>query len=560
MSQTAKASTHRPKILQIPSTTSSSSAAVITPVMQNPVPPPTLIEFVSATPPPLTFELVALAPYIAVVRHIAQIFSWESVWEESWLALAGWWALCMLSEPTLKFFLPFGIFFVFTLKWWTSHAVTSSVTSPPATENTVHAVVSDLTTIHALLPSSPFSDSLIPPSLTLIRMAAFTYPPYLILTYFVPLRICIAITGTLVLTHRARWARNARTVLVRSAHLRWGFYRLYSLFSGEPLPMPTAPSPPPEYASRPVSGITEYTNAASHTSEPNNEDDTTPRPSPPLRFLFTVYENQRWWMGLDWTAALLPGERPSWCSASQVPLPPPSAFSLPPPTTSFVPVGKNGRAKRVARWGWEEPEWRVLVRREGQDGLWRIEKTPPKDKDAADEGSGTAARMLRAARGRDSGGAGTSGATETPERDKSASADQHISDPSIIPGQEDDVVTDPEGWVYGDNKWEGASGKGGMGKYTRYRRWTRIATLTEMVELVGPGEFGVLRDSGAFSTFSGENTASMFTAGATSPTASSFSDWESAGSVPEPQKESQPGGTKGMLRQRLKAAVDGSGH
>ena len=29
------------------------------------------------------------------------------------------------------------------------------------------------------------------------------------------------------------------------------------------------------------------------------------------RFAFTVYENKRWWVGLDWTAALFHGERPS---------------------------------------------------------------------------------------------------------------------------------------------------------------------------------------------------------------------------------------------------------
>lgn len=29
---------------------------------------------------------------------------------------------------------------------------------------------------------------------------------------------------------------------------------------------------------------------------------------------------------------------------------------------------------------------------------------------------------------------------------------------------EDEPWTDGDGWVYADNKWEGASGKGGMGK------------------------------------------------------------------------------------------------
>ena len=38
--------------------------------------------------------------------------------------------------------------------------------------------------------------------------------------------------------------------------------------------------------------------------------------------------------------------------------------------------------------------------------------------------------------------------------------------------EEEIGVTDAEGWVYGDNKWEGASGKGGIGKvYSSYPRF-----------------------------------------------------------------------------------------
>ncbi|KAF8441379.1 Peroxin/Dysferlin domain-containing protein [Boletus edulis BED1] len=493
-----------------------------------------VVDFVSATPPSLTLLLVPLAPLIHHARHLTDILSWTAHWEESVLLLALWWSLCLFADLTLRFFLPVAVLFVFALRHWSDP--TASGPTPPATEAVLHALVDDLAALNALLPDP----SLPVPSLTLVRIAAVLYLPYLVLTYLVPLPICIAISGTLLIIHRARWARNARAALARSAHLRWAFYHFASLLSGTPLPTPL--TPPPEYASRPVSGATDYSSAHSHT----DDDPSAPRPSPPLRFLYTVYENQRWWVGLDWTAALLPGERPSWCSASQLPLPPPSTFSLPSPTISFVPVGKHGRAKRMARWTWEEPEWRVVVRKEGQGGLWRIEKAPPKD---TPDDTGTAARMLRAARG--------SSTSESPERDKKQLAD--LADSSIIPAHEDDIVTDPEGWAYGDNKWEGANSKGGMGKYTRYRRWTRIAVLTETVELVGPGEFGVLRDSGAFSTFtaSSGNTASMVTAGVVSPTASSFSDWESTGSAPEQSKEQKE--ARGMLRQRLKAAMD-SGH
>ena len=34
--------------------------------------------------------------------------------------------------------------------------------------------------------------------------------------------------------------------------------------------------------------------------------------APELMLRFTVYENQRWWLGLDWTIKLFPNERTPW--------------------------------------------------------------------------------------------------------------------------------------------------------------------------------------------------------------------------------------------------------
>lgn len=532
----------------MPLTAPMSSAATMSPVMQSPL---TLIDFVTTVPTPLASELVTLAPYIQAIRHFAQIISWESSWEESWLALATWWAFCLLSEPTLRFFLPLAVTFVLVLRRWTSSTHMSSAMSPPViTDSALHALVSDLTTIRTLLPSSPLVDSPLPPSFIVLRVLAFIYLPYLILTSFVGLRICIALCGTLFMIHRAHWARHARASITRSAHIRWAFYRLCAFIAGVPLPPPSSPSPLEASTKiRPASVLA----------------DDAPKPSPPLHFLFTVYENQRWWMGLDWTAALLPNERPSWCSSSLVPLSPPSVFALPSSTTAYVAVGKNGRAKRVARWTWEEPEWRVIIRKEGQESAWRVEKTPPRDKDGPDES--TAARMLRAARGRDNLNTSSSGPAESLEQ----TGEQHPSDPFLDPASEDEAVTDPEGWLYGDNKWEGASSKGGMGKYTRFRRWTRIAVLSETVELVGPGELGILRDSTEFSGY-GTATSSIFGSTSTpsisvnSPTLSSFSELEMQSTVtaPESQKDGKDGkdggSTRNMLRQRLKAVVEGTTH
>ncbi|KAH8992761.1 hypothetical protein EDB86DRAFT_2930664 [Lactarius hatsudake] len=138
----------------------------------------------------------------------------------------------------------------------------------------------------------------------------------------------------------------------------------------------------------------------------------------------------RWALYRSWA-------RPSWCSASQAPLSPPAAFALPAPTTVFLPVDgvPDAREKRTATWTWAEPEWQVIVHRDGEPS-------------------------------------------------------------TAVEGVENLEGTDADGWVYGDNKWESHSGKGGIGKYTRHRRWTRVAFLTETTERVGPGPTGVSREDG----------------------------------------------------------------
>jgi len=55
-----------------------------------------LADFVSSVPPPLTITLVRLSTNITWVRRTFEIISWKSPWEESWLLVAAWWALCLL--------------------------------------------------------------------------------------------------------------------------------------------------------------------------------------------------------------------------------------------------------------------------------------------------------------------------------------------------------------------------------------------------------------------------------------------------------------------------------
>jgi hypothetical protein len=155
---------------------------------------------------------------------------------------------------------------------------------------------------------------------------------------------------------------------------------------------------------------------------------------------------------------------------------PPNSFTLPESTTVYLPDGKGGRLKRTATWRWEEPEWRVHVRKE-TNAVSRVERPLPTVKDDNHNNS-----LLLKAAGRLRDGSQS-------DSNKPAASDDRTSDDAGQSG--DEVLTDPDGWVYADNKWENQSNKGGMGKYTRYRRWSRIAIVFEVVEPTTPGDIGV---------------------------------------------------------------------
>lgn len=255
------------------------------------------------------------------------------------------------------------------------------------------------------------------------------------------MRVICGLAGTIFLTWRAPWAMVLRAAVWRSAWFRWGIYRSWSFLIGEPIPVKVLSFQPAANSSIPVQS---------------------------LRFLFTIYENQRWWMALDWTAALLPGERPSWCSASQHPLLPPNAFTLPENTTVYIRDETGSRVKRTATWKWEEPEWKVLVRKEGQGGVSRIERPLPNVDPSGNAAGSSGSKLLKAAgrirdastggsnAGSSADGKNTTGSSETvdPALDSSQDAD----------GEDDNILTDVDGWVYGDNKWENQSNRGGISK------------------------------------------------------------------------------------------------
>ncbi|KIK67108.1 hypothetical protein GYMLUDRAFT_69298 [Collybiopsis luxurians FD-317 M1] len=454
-----------------------------------------LSEFISSVPFTLTALLVRLGPYFSLTRSAVEVLTWShSTSYDSWLALAVWWALCLLAHSVLRYFLP--IVALLTLAFASTSTRSGQIT-PLVTENSLQNAITDLTTIQTLFPNLNIFIDFRPPVSTLIRVSVILYPPYLLLTYYVPLRILIALVGTFAITWNSPWAVVLRNSLLRSAWVRWCTYYVWAKLSGQPLP------------SRKLSYQTLATLATSSTVEPGAS----------LRFLFTIYENQRWWMGLDFSPALLPSERPSWCSASLQPVSPPNVLVLPEPSSSYVRDNNGKRVKRTAKWKWEEPEWKVLVRKE--DGVvTRVEKPVPSTKEE------NASLLMKAA--------GKMKEVNSPQSPGNGEADHKSSEKEDDEAEDEDVATDADGWVYCDNKWEARTSKGGMGKYTRYRRWTRVAVVNETVEAVEDGETGIEGSRGRASV-------TMVNA---SPITTS----------PSRRTEDSPEG-ESPLRQRLKSAL-----
>ncbi|KAF8919988.1 integral peroxisomal membrane peroxin-domain-containing protein [Mucidula mucida] len=376
-------------------------------------------EWLRTSPTPLVAALLRVGPIVRVVRRCAQVASWRAGnWYSSWLALAGWWAFCLGARVTIIGALAILALFV--------SPPLPAPQKPLGTEDALQRTVDDILLLSSLLPQVA-----LPHTLT-VRAGVVLYVVWLAIGFIVPGRILLGVGGTLLLCWRAPWFGYITGTLWRSAWVRWAIYSLWSRISGRPLPVTTHFTP----------------SSVSSSSSPD-------------RFLFTIYENQRWWMGLDWTAALLPNERPSWCSSSLAPVQPPAAFPLPP------------------GWVWEEPEWSVIVHTEEGAAPTREVRSLPSE----DEG------LLAKAAGR-------------VKHERAATI--QVDDPKPTEQDEDDSeeeLTDADGWVYGDNKWEAKGPKGGIGKYTRFRRWSRIALIsndppvTDLAESSSPARSTALPDT-----------------------------------------------------------------
>ena len=369
----------------------------------------------------LVDALVRLEPLLAVAARTSRVLAWADDWYASWLVLAAWSLLCLAAPALFRYAVPLLLALVVFL-------FNGPRPPPPPllTDAVLQALMADLAAVAAALPSRP--PVALPPR-ALLRAAAILTLPWLVLTHLLHTRLLLALIGSLFIVHRAPWACVLSSVLWRSAFVRAALYAAHAFLTGQPLPEPLP-----------------FTTTTADSS-----------PNHTLRFLLTVHENQRWWVGLDWTAALIPSERPAWSSPALLPVSPPAAFLLPDPTTVHLPApDTKSTIKRTASWKWVDPEWRLLVRTPGSS-LSRICRPLPTD-DLSSSSSApslvsSASRLFKPASLRIK----APSSQPSPPQDDNDNGNGNDDSPH-------QPLTDPDGWIYSDNKWENQSHSNSLGK------------------------------------------------------------------------------------------------
>ncbi|KAG6096947.1 hypothetical protein E4U30_001087 [Claviceps sp. LM220 group G6] len=163
---------------------------------------------------------------------------------------------------------------------------------------------------------------------------ALTMPPFHVITT----RRVVLVFGTIILTWHARPMRVTRTLLWRSSLVRRSAAAITGLYFHSPI------KPGHSVAAAEAAGG----KAKGETSASGLHGGVRHKSSG-VKFTFIIYENQRRWVGLGWTASLFAYERPAWTDEHNNAVPSKDDFELP-----DVEDGSK------MRWQWVQgSRWRV---------------------------------------------------------------------------------------------------------------------------------------------------------------------------------------------------------
>ncbi|KAI9494069.1 Peroxin/Dysferlin domain-containing protein [Zychaea mexicana] len=212
-----------------------------------------------------------------------------------------------------------------------------------------------------------------------LTVMLYAWPIWIVLNLVLGTNGIIALAGSLVLVSPSPWfkvtimaiRRNALVTHAIAACWAYGVALVISMVSvAVPFRAPATPS-----GGRFKSWITRLMKRARRektkaldvikSEQQVEEQNASSGLRTEMIFQFDIYENQRWWLGMDWTTNMMPSERAPWTDNQLSPVRSKDGFELPPPsdTVQYRPIAGSGgvaikqTTKKV--WSWADGDWWV---------------------------------------------------------------------------------------------------------------------------------------------------------------------------------------------------------
>ena len=344
----------------------------------------------AATPPQITRVLAYSHPFILPLNKLVGLVTWTTgdPWE-SFLLVASFWAIVMYGDVVTRYAGPIIVVSVLILGMYTRRYSPLSSTgwtgekgqkghkrAESDSEIKHHKSLEEIVDSLKLFTSrcnillDPFlrltdflstqrtaTSATTRPALTVLFIRIlFVLPIWILLTlppfYILSTKRVVLAVGTVMLSWHSRPARVTRTLLWRSRTTRRTCAFLTGLDFGEIVSADKKGAPPLPPRKKSTQEV-----AASLAAKRRPE-------STGVRFTFSIYENQRRWLGIGWTSSMLAYERASWTDEHLNSVPPKDQFELP-----EVEGGQS-------RWRWVQgSEWKI----EGRDKDGKTDKSVPKE-------------------------------------------------------------------------------------------------------------------------------------------------------------------------------------
>lgn len=504
------------------------------------LPSDNLLQLVFSLPPQLLSFLVICSKPIYLISQLSLVVQWSHPLGPypSWILLFIYIALVLSSPFLLCFAIPNVLLLaILSINLVRKKSQQPQIQNKISSSNSSHpiAVLDSLQSFQILVQHYSVLASNLNPiyqlitcsdqerSTQAIKICLTSIPFSILVTYLIPPRSIILILGSILIVWSSKWFQLLIRLLWKSLLLRLFVFLLVDLClcaHFHPISRlhqldPSLQNIQPTHS---FYSTLSYLRTLFKFYSPNlfppqktdsnrkSEDSSysLADPSQDIEFCLTIFENQRWWMGLDWTSNLLPHERPNWADSINHPVPTPANIILP-SSKSFKDVNQN--LQRKVEWKWIDSDWKIIEahtstnQSKEEDNLNQDDERlkcsspvithPVADKPAGSTLNHTPPSSPNASfrRHQNRSSASHSGSSAC----LSACLDSEIIDESLrnsglsasIVGAHDPTKpwdVDANGWQYGDNHWEKMSSKSGIGKYTRRRAWARKACLVTRLE------------------------------------------------------------------------------